>query len=286
MTLYLWGDLWGGHSCPPSEPKKFAGRSARATYPSSPSRFLEIRSSEAGGDWGSTGTGSRRTGEVFFALLPLPRNAALSPLRRQAPWVCLPGPGRHGGRPSRSCCATGLHPRTRPSRRPALQVWSGRLVTLSWRGGLPHALSRHGSASRDQAVTEGRPSRSCRQIGYAILEGRAPARPVAPWVSVPGPGRRRPALQVWSGRLVTLSWRGGLRQAWCGDGSPFEAVALGPERPLFIPPCALPLPSVPAAVRRSGIRRGIPCARPRLSASAFSGRSTGPPRHPAASAPR
>ncbi len=51
----------------------------------------------------------------------------------------------------------GLDPRTRPSRRPDLQVWSDRLVALSWRGGLPHAPSRHGSASRDQAVTEAGP---------------------------------------------------------------------------------------------------------------------------------
>ncbi len=56
MTPYLWGGhscppmepyLWGGHSCPPMEPEEFAGRSARATYPSSSSKSLEIRSSEA-----------------------------------------------------------------------------------------------------------------------------------------------------------------------------------------------------------------------------------------------
>ncbi len=57
------------------------------------------------------------------------------------------------GAGSRTPCLTmGLHPGTRPSRRPALQV---RLY----------------------------------QIPHAILEGRAPARPVSPRVSIPGPGR-------------------------------------------------------------------------------------------------
>ncbi len=103
------------------------------------------------------------------------------------PWVSIPEPGGHGGRPSRSCLpdwlrypggagsrtpcrAMGLHPRTRPSRRPALQVLSARLVTLSWRGGLPHALSRHGSPSQDQAVTEAGPP------GSELLIWRADTR--------------------------------------------------------------------------------------------------------------
>ncbi len=41
--------------------------------------------------------------------------------------------------------------------RGASESLADRLVTVSWRGGLPHALSYHGSPSRDQAVTEAGP---------------------------------------------------------------------------------------------------------------------------------
>ncbi len=140
----------------------------------------------------------------------------------------------------------GLHPGTRPV--------STRSLTLSWRGGLPHALSRHGSPSRDQA--------GLYQTSHAILEGRAPARPVSPWVSIPGPGRALPDLSRYPGgagsctpcpamvfiqgpgrrgrrlsnsgsaRSLTLSWRGGLLHALSRHGSPSrdQAVTDGAER--------------------------------------------------------
>ncbi len=66
--------------------------------------------------------------------------------------------GYCGGSGSRMACgAMGLNPGTRPPRTTTLQVLSNRLVTLSWRGGLLHALSRHGSESRNPAVTEAGP---------------------------------------------------------------------------------------------------------------------------------
>ncbi len=151
--------------------------------------------------------------------------------------VFIPGPGRHGGRPSRS--------------------GSTRSLTLSWRGGLPHALSRHQAPSRDQAVEDAglpgpalpdlsrypggagsrtpchamglhprtRPSRRpalqvrLYQISHAILEGWAPARPVPASGSIPRPGRRgrRPS-RSGSTRSLTLSWRGGLPHALSRHG--------------------------------------------------------------------
>ncbi len=110
-----------------------------------------------------------------------------APARPVAPWVSIPGPGRRGRRPG-----------------------STRSLTLSWRGGLLHALSRHGSRSRDQAAGDDGPP------------GRAPARPVPPWVSIQGPGRRgpRPPGRALSG---LSRYPGG-----AGSRTPCAAMALHP----------------------------------------------------------
>ncbi len=89
--------------------------------------------------------------QPLFKDLPLEIVEGRAPAGPVSPWVSIPGPGRHGGRPSRS--------------------GSTRSLTLSWRGGLPHALSHHGFPSRDQAVTEAGPPGSELLIWQADTRG-------------------------------------------------------------------------------------------------------------------
>ncbi len=119
-----------------------------------------------------------------------------APARPVMPWVSIPGPGHHGGRPSRSCpidwsrypggagsrtpChAMGLLPGTRPSRRPALQVWP-----------------RPGSASQDQALGEADPrrSRKRRKCSAGLLQARCRRLP-----SNPSPATAKKSIAEGSG---------------------------------------------------------------------------------------
>ncbi len=109
------------------------------------------------------------------------------------------------------------------------------------------------------AVTEAGPPGLVGQIAYAILEGRAPARPVARWVSFPGPGRHggRPS-RFLSDRLVTLSWRGGLPHALSRDGSPSRDRPSGQPEALGLRRAS---PLSPGAERRprNCIRKNADC---------------------------
>ncbi len=165
-----------------------------------------------------------------------------TPARPVAPWVCIPAPGRHGGRPSRSGSTRSLTLSWRgglphalshhgsPSRN--LHPASCILHPASWRGGLPHALSCHGSASQGPGRHGGRPSRSCLTDWSRYPGGAGSCTPCHGMGLHPGTRpSRRPALQVLSDRLVALSWRGGLLHALSHHGSPSRNLHPGTSIP-------------------------------------------------------
>ncbi len=124
--------------------------------------------------------------------IPHPASCILegrAPAGPVARWVWIPGPGRHGGRPSRSCLTDwSPYPGGAGSRTPC------RAMGLHPGTSIPHPASRilEGRApARSVApwVSIPEPPSRIPHPASRILEGRAPARPVARWVCIPGPGR-------------------------------------------------------------------------------------------------
>ncbi len=152
----------------------------------------------------------------------------------------------------------GLPPGTRLSRRPALQVLSDRLVMISWRGGLPHALSRDGSPSRDRPSR--RPALQVLSDRFSRYPGGAGSRTPCAAMGLHPRTRpsRRPALQVLSDRLVAISWRGGLPHALSHHGSPSQDRPSGKPEAIGLRRAS---PLSPGAERppRSCIRKNADC---------------------------